>query len=299
MPDWKRNRSRVVRPESATELLCPELLADPFVDRAQLNELLRDPSPLADAEPAPPYRPHFDHDDPMPRHRPDPAEPVDRESRAARVAKLAGLTVAIVALCGAVVAASHAAGRDRSRIKPERPVAGSMSGAHALIGFDDVASYLGGSGTEDGARSGLPEVTTAAPRTGEDAQPRQATPDPTSTATTTTSSETATELDTVRAFYDTVVADPTQALSMLGPDLLDSGSDQLIRSWESVTSVTLHELRAEADGMVRVVVTMVREDDHRVRMTQLLSLSTPSGPISEAKLLSSQRTSVTQESPGG
>lgn len=288
MPDWKRNRSRVVRPESATELLCPELLADPFVDRAQLTELLRDPSPLADAELAPPYRPYFDHDDPMPRHRPDPAEPVDRESRAARVAKLAGLTVAIAVLCGAVVASSHAAGRDRGRIKPERPVAGSMSGAHALIGFDDVTSY----------RSGLPEVTTAAPRTGQDAQPRQGTPDQASTATT-TSTETATEFDTVRAFYDTVVADPTQALSMLGPDLLDSESDQLIRSWASVTDITLHELRAEADGMVRVVVTVVRKDDHRVRMTQLLRLSTPSGPISEAKLLSSQRTSVTQESTGG
>lgn len=277
-----------------SELLSPDLLADPHVQVEYLADLLRDPTPLAELPPPPPFRPVDEHGDPVPRHRPDPEEPVEQESALARSARLAGLAVAAAALCAAVVAASHAAEEVRGKPRPER-AAVSLTGAHALAGFDrsELPREVATTGSDAPATSDAPTPSETAV-----AQERIAPPaDEPATSTATSTPEDA--LETVRSFYQAVAADPLDALDMVSPDLLTTEQDDLVASWERVNRVTLHDLRVEPDGMVRVVLTMIGDGEEQVRMTQLLRLDAPTGLISEAKLLSAHRTSGTSASTGG
>lgn len=271
MPVWKRRPHRVVKPESLSDLLCPELMADPMVHHEELAELLRDPSPLALLTPLPPPPPYFDHDDPVPHHRVDPTEPVEREGMVARLAKLTALGIALVMLCGAVMAAALLAkgGHDITTSRPDAAPTSSMTGVRALIGFATGERH-----TEQSTESAF--------------RPGSSTPLPT-----------ADETATVKEFYRLIDEQPGAAVGLVSPTLLDSDPGELVRSWESVREITLHEVRSEPEGMVHVVLTMVLAGERPVRMTQMLGLASPNGPITEVRLLSSQRTSGTDAGTGG
>lgn len=297
MPVWKRRPHRDVRPESAADLLCPELMADPMVDHDGLTELLRDPSPLAMVTSLSPRPPRSYYDEQVPRQRADPVEPVGEESVVARLAKLAALGMAMAMLSGAVVAAALIAQAEQGTT-PGRGAAAArgstMTGVRALIGFDatgDPAHRPAGTVTGEHR---APDVTRAPATTDGAADSSSAPP-----SATIGGAPPRTRAATVEAFYRLVDQKPGEAIGMLSPQLLDSNPDELVRIWDSVREITLHEVRPEPDGMVRVVLTMVRAGERPVRMTQLLGLATPNGPITEVKLLSSQRTSATTTANGG
>ncbi|MGH3520351.1 MAG: hypothetical protein ACRDQ7_23800 [Haloechinothrix sp.] len=289
------------KPESVAEFLCPELLADPMIDHDALNDLLRDPSRLAVSDqPDPPPPRYLDSDATVPAHRPDPAEPVEQGSVLGRVSKLAGLAVAMAVLAAAMVAASMTSEANRTRADDEQARSlphTSLTGVRALIGLP---------GPDPPPRS-PPSRTPATHAEDTTASPPDATaesgwasrPD-TSPPPTSTTPERVTKIQAVQEFYRWVAANPEHALIMVSPNLRDSGSEDLVRIWRTVRDITVHEVREEPSGMVRVVVTMIRDNDEQVRMTQLLGVdSGPSPLITEARLLSAQRTSVTQASTGG
>ena len=122
MPTFGRQRhgQRTLTPTRIEDFLCEELLADPMVDVDELNDLLRDPSPLA----------IFDHDDQADADDEPPGEP---ESPTARAAKLAGLAIALAVLCGSILTAvfldRHRAATGEAR--PQRQI----TGIAALAGF--------------------------------------------------------------------------------------------------------------------------------------------------------------------
>ncbi len=227
-----------------------------MIDHAELDDLLRDPSRLAVEDAPARGRARA--------RRPDPTEPIEQESLTARMAKLAGLIVAVAMLSGALVTAAlsaesprHGPGDLRARSLPSA----SLTGVHALLGVTSIEP-----GDPEGVASTQPSRWPRLP----ERQP----PDP---------------VRTVRDFYASVRSAPERALTMVSPELIDSGSELLVRSWRTVRDVTLHEVSAEESGMVRVVVTLLRDGGRQVRMTQLLGVSDDATPlISAARLLSAQ-----------
>lgn len=273
----RARRRETRRPASISEVLCEELLADPMVDVDELNDLLRDPSPLRVPDPPEPEDYDLELDDP--------------EGTLARVARITGLVVAVGLLCGAVVAASALRG-DRITDQPSFSAssAAGITGVRALVGF-----------TTDEPRRSKPSVSTAA---GPDGGPK-ATSGGTDGADGAGASapqqdtkngdnaalDDAEMLAAARAFYDKVGGDTPGALSMLRSDLLGSDPSDLERAWRSVRAVEVRQLSVEPDGMVRGVVSIARKDGQLYRVVQLLRIEgTPTPTITEARLLSSQRT---------
>lgn len=116
---WQRRGQRTLTPTRIEDVLCEELLADPMVDVDELNDLLRDPSPLS----------IFDDDQADADDEP-PGEP---ENTRGRAAKLAGLAIAVAVLCGSILTAvfldRHRAATGEAR--PQRQI----TGIAALAGF--------------------------------------------------------------------------------------------------------------------------------------------------------------------
>lgn len=116
---WQRRGQRTLTPTRIEDFLCEELLADPMVDVDELNDLLRDPSPLA----------IFDDD----QADADDEAPGEPENATARAVKLAGLAIAVAVLCGSILTAvfldRHRAATGEAR--PQRQI----TGIAALAGF--------------------------------------------------------------------------------------------------------------------------------------------------------------------
>lgn len=258
----RASAGRSSKPACIEEFLGPELLDDPMVDRDELNDLLRDPSPLIPPEP------------PEPEYEPAPELP---ESAARRIAKLAGLVTALAMLCGAVVAATYL---DRQRAAEEtatfRPV--HITGTRALVGFTPTPPAPAETMLTSAAAGG--EAPQPGTPVGSDAGVEPS-PYPTDPA------------DFAEEFYRCIGPRPRDAISMLGANLRAGQSAELEHAWRIVRKVDVHELRIEPDGMVRAVVTMTTSDDERFRLTQLLRIDDgPPQAITEARLLSSRHVPV-------
>lgn len=273
----KRARRRETsRPASFREVLCDELLADPMVDVEELDDLLRDPSPLMVPEPEP---------------EPEDDEPAEPEGVLARTSRIAGFVTALALLCGAVVAASVVHGRpaDTQRQAHGTSSAPWITGVRALVGFD----------TDDSPHS-KPSVSAPissphpATRTSERATDTSATTAPEAAEDWREEASTALDgadaLREARTFYGYVARDPDAALRMLEADLVGSDPGDLVRAWRTVRSVEVRELSTGDGGMLRAVVAMTRDDGQRFLVTQLLRIEDSASPtITEARLLSSQR----------
>lgn len=267
------------------DVISDEILADDLVDAAYLREVFREPRRYL---PPPTRR----------RKRRDPKPPREPESPVARRAKLIALIIATALLAGAVAAAATIADEPSSpdSMPAERPV---VSGAAALGGF-----VLPARSTTPAERPS-PTTDTAAEATTDQravAEPVERTPDPTPSGdgTPTTRSLEASDttpageppggLATVREFYTLMADSPSDALALLDPALASDGGEGLLRSWSGMDVVRVDELREEADGKVRAVVTMIPHDGEPLRVTQLLRLTEgPGSLISDATLLSTDR----------
>lgn len=257
----RASAGRSSKPACIEEFLDAELLDDPNIDRDELNDLLRDPSPLIPPEP------------PEPEAEPAPELP---ESAAMRIAKLAGLVTALAMLCGAVVAATFL---DRQRAAEEtatfRPV--HITGARALVGFIPSRQATAA------AANSLPPSAAGgeAPQPGTQSEQSAAYPhDPTEFAD---------------EFYSSIGPRPADAIGMLGENLRAGQSAELAHAWGTVRKVDVHELRVEPDGMVHAAVTMTTSNDERFRLTQRLKIDEgPPPAITEARLLSSRHVPVNE-----
>ena len=235
------------------------------------------------------------------------------ESVLARRCKQTGLLVAFTLLISAVIAAAVLAE------EADRHYAGQERARHAITGVEALGAFTvrqshspeAGRGTPATAAA-VPDVDTQAPSSPA-AEPAPATHH--NATDTSTSAEAATssagttrdsriaprtgsasqqptsqapgKLDTVRRFYRLMATAPSDALGMLGPNLLGDGPGNLLDAWRALEDVRVHKLSLRADGSVLAVLTMSRPDGQRVRVTQVLRFAGEQ-IIDHVQLLSAQ-----------
>lgn len=232
---------------------------------------------------------------PRPRTKRHPEPRREPESTLSKVAKLAGLTTAASLLIGAVVASSALSRQQPAEIRAASPAPPQITGAAALGGFLPGAADVPPSSehtSRSTSRSTTPSSSSRTP-----AAQTQRDDTPTSTAQSTGSTTTTTVTDgqkvaMVEQFYRSMVSsNPADALALLAPDLVGDEPGDLLRAWGSMSEVDVNDVQVQPDGSVRAVVTMVRHDGVRLRVTQVLSVATKdSGTIiTRALLLSAQQ----------
>ncbi|QFU93867.1 hypothetical protein YIM_43665 [Amycolatopsis sp. YIM 10] len=267
------------------DVVPPEMLADPLVDRAHLEEVFAAPERFL-PEPVP---------DPVPERPPRPPEapPHEPESRFARRSKLFGLLGAAALLTGSIAAAAML--RDRPpehSVGTVQPAEAGITGAAALGGFAIPAprgqALTGPTLPATSETTSTGQTTTS---TG-DTTAAQVVPGTVSPAAGTSTSTPVSKRELVERFYRQVDVDPGGALSMLTGTLAGQQPGDLVRAWTAMDSVHVENVREQADGSVLAVVTMFGDDGRQLRITQQLWFSgVDGGLISEARLLSAQHTS--------
>ncbi|MBN6036445.1 hypothetical protein [Amycolatopsis sp. 195334CR] len=268
------------------DVVPPEMLADPLVDRAHLEEVFAAPEKFL-PEPVP---------EPVPDREPrqPDAPPHEPESRFARRSKLFGLLGAAALLTGSIAAAAML--RDRP---PEhsagtvQPAEAGITGAAALGGFA-IPAPRGPAPT----MPKLPATSETTTSTGQSTTTTggttaaQVVPGTVSPAAGTSTSTPADKRALVEQFYRRVDVDPGGALSMLTDALAGEQPGDLVRAWTAMDSVHVESVREQADGSVLAVVSMFGDDGRQLRITQQLWFTGPDGGlISQARLLSAQHTS--------
>lgn len=291
MHDWRPSGRE---PTSAIEDdIHHEIRANDLADGEDLDECARQPRRYLPPRPLRKRK--------RERNRPQPV----REGKLARRAKLGALLLVTALLATSLVVAAALAHSTESNATAS-PAEIRITGTAALGRFT-VPDGTNGTSFES-HQSHTASSAPTLPATGATAEqkPRSATGAATEPANTTDfegdtpksahaeigDSRTATDrptdrLSTVRTFYDLVDTSPDEALALLDPALREEDRDFLLQSWQSLTSVQVHDVREESDGNVRVVVTMNYSDGRRVRLTQLLALTGGTETlISDATLLS-------------
>ncbi|MFD2421502.1 hypothetical protein [Amycolatopsis pigmentata] len=215
------------------------------------------------------------------RRVPPPREP---EGRLAKAAKLAGLTTAASLLVGAVVASSLVTRTRSDQTARPNPVPPPITGAAALGGF-----ALQGNGRPLREESRPPAATTPAqiPVTG--ANP----PAPSSSPASATKAPDRPDdgVDLVKQFYQRMASQrPQDALAMLSPEVAGDQPGDLVRAWSSMSKVQVDTAKVQPDGSVIAVVTMLRQDGARLRVTQQFGLTGDGDTvISRVVLLSAEQ----------
>lgn len=218
-----------------------------------------------------------------PRRRATP--PREPEGRLAKVAKLAGLTTAASLLVGAVVASSLVTRTRTDQTPRPNPAPPPITNAAALGGF-----ALQGTG-----RPARDEPRPPAPTTSAQLPVVEPTPAPSSSSssssTSTVRDRTPDRLDLVREFYQRMGSQrPQDALAMLAPEVAGDQPADLVRAWSSMSKVELDQARVQPDGSVIAVVTMLRADGARLRVTQQFGVTSASDTmISRVVLLSAEQ----------
>jgi hypothetical protein len=201
-----------------------------------------------------------------------------------------------------VVAASLARAGSDEAATPAEPL--MITGAAALGGFTYPGSASPAGDTEATPTSDAGAPVTDAPtrvangsteshsedhpvREVAQVGPQEQTPLDTSEAPETTANPPVDPSEVVHRFYELVQSDPDRALDLLGPSLAADAREQLLTAWRSLTGIRVVHVNEQADGSVRVVVTMIPERGAPVRLTQRLAFATaPEVLISDVTLLS-------------
>ncbi|WP_158881103.1 hypothetical protein [Amycolatopsis anabasis] len=260
-----RRKPGVVRAE---DVLAPELLDDPMVDREYLAQVFRDPRKFL---PPPRVTPA--------KTKPEPAR--EPEHPVAKWTKLAGLVLSAGLLAGAIAVAST---------KQQNTTAPRASWAASLDAFALPADATPRPG--NGAAAAAPPATKtpgAAPTTAANrpAAPAQPT---TSAPATPEAKDAADKVAAVRNFYRVLDERPRDALSLLDPVLTRTQADSLVAAWSGMDKIRVVDARPQPDGSVLAVVTMVQHDGVHLRITQSLSMAADApGMITEVRLLSAER----------
>lgn len=216
------------------------------------------------------------------RRVPPPREP---EGRLAKAAKLAGLTTAASLLVGAVVASSLVTRTRSDQTARQNPAPPPITGAAALGGF---ALQGNGRPLHEESRPPAAMPPTKVPTTG--ANP----PAPSSLpvdADAPTRDHVDDRVDLVKQFYQRMGSQrPQDALAMLSPEVAGDQPGDLVRAWSSMSKVQVDVARVQPDGSVIAVVTMLRQDGARLRVTQQFGLAGDGDTmISRVVLLSAEQ----------
>ncbi|WP_089300159.1 hypothetical protein [Haloechinothrix alba] len=275
-------------PRSTVELLDPELHDDPWIDHGELDALLRDPTVLATT--ASPTR---DDATGTEGSRPEGAQPETAQpgGTITRAVKLAGLVVATALLCGAIATAPALVDASPEPARTATLDAGTATGMRALLAT--AAPPLGDATAGASPSTGNPEPISpdsATDRATDRApQPSQREQEAGSTAADSPPSAE----DVVRTFYDRVATDPEGAIAMLTDEVVEASIEPSRASrahiWRTASDLEVHELRIQSDDVIRALVTLTDPTGARLRLDQLLHVSTEPEPrITEVRLLSSQ-----------
>ncbi|AXB46917.1 hypothetical protein [Amycolatopsis albispora] len=267
------------------DVVPPEMLADPLVDRAHLEEVFAAPEKFL-PEPVPEPEPE------RPAARPE-SPPPEVESRFARRSKLFGLLGAAALLTGSIAAAAMLRDRppEHSGIGTAPPVESAITGAAALGGFA-IPAPRAPAPTEPTlpATSANSSTSQSGSTTTGDTSTAPVVPSTVSPAAGTSTSTPLGKRELVEQFYRQVDVDPSGALSMLTGALAGDQPGDLVRAWTAMDSVHVETVREQQDGSVLAVVTMFDDDGRQLRITQQLWFAA-GGLISEARLLAAQHTS--------
>lgn len=294
------------------DVLTVDLPDDGFVDREYLGRVFADPQKYLTPRPI------------QARREAERALQRQSESVLARRCKQTGLLVSVTLLITAVVAAAVLAGGPKHPQVQPADAADGITGVEALGAFTVTRHPSADTQQQTPTNSTTPETpvnnaapsptrtTTREPEPSRTTQHNQPAADDAATsaaasgttgenaAGTTTSraepsriepsatptTEPSDKLDAVRRFYNLVTTSPVEALGMLAPALLDGGPGKLLDAWQSLDDVRIQKLSERPDGSVLAVLTMLRPDGQRVRVTQVLHFA--GDAIDHVQLLSAQ-----------
>ncbi|MBA0124808.1 hypothetical protein H0B56_04565 [Haloechinothrix sp. YIM 98757] len=196
--------------------------------------------------------------------------------------------LATALLCGAVTASPALVNASSEPARTATLDAGTATGIRALLGTaapppGDTAGDVS-PGTADPAPDSPGSATN--PATDRAPQPpRRGQESGSATADSPQSAE-----DVVRTFYDRVPTDPEGAIAMLTDEVVEA-SIETSRGhvWRTASDLEVHELHVQSDDVIRALVTLTDPTGARLRLDQLLRVSTEPEPrITEVRLLSSQ-----------
>lgn len=268
-------------------------------------------------------------DDAAARHaaEPDDAEPAaapasaDGRFRAlANAGRAAGIGVGVLALCGAVGAASVITARHHpSTASAAVRQASVITGAHALRP-DEVAASLPGAhssaSTTGPAPTATPTTTPHRPRghaaagnppsttNSHHSASEPSTTQPTTAARSATAPASATAAqpttraeqptDVVSRFYRLLGSKPSSAAKLLNPRLLGSGMPDFVDAWRHTRDIHVESVAQRSRDTVEAVVRVLSPDGSWLQLHQLVTLSGGDGQgrlpvIEHVKLLSAQR----------
>ncbi|GAB2752019.1 hypothetical protein [Amycolatopsis magusensis] len=263
------------------DIVPPDILADPLIDRAHLEQVLAAPEK---------FLPKPVHQAVAEPERP-PQEP---ESRFARRSKMLGLLGAAALLTGSIAAAAMLRDRppEHSGLGVTQPSDAGITGAAALGAFA-IPSPRGPSATGPT----LPATSETTPVTQPGTSPAgnpvaPVVPEAVTPAAGTSTSAPASKRELVERFYRQVDVNPSGALKMLTGAVAGEQPGDLVRAWSAMDSVRVESAREQPDGSVLALVTMLDDDGRQLRITQQLWFTgADGGLISQARLLSAQHTS--------
>lgn len=211
--------------------------------------------------------------------------PREPEGRLAKAAKLAGLTTAASLLVGAVVASSLVTRTRSDQTARPNPVPPPITGAAALGGFALQGSVKPLHEEPHPPATALPSQL---PGAGPTQTVSSSSP---SSATSPVHGLTDDKVDLVKQFYQRMASQrPQDALAMLSPEVAGNQPGDLVRAWSSMSKVEMDQAKVQPDGSVIAVVTMVRQDGTRLRVTQQFGLADAGDSmISRVVLLSAEQ----------
>ena len=219
---------------------------------------------------------------------PDDDDAIEHRGWLARGAKLAGLALGSLALCGSMIAAATLTHHRTPTAAPKTATTTVLTGVGALRP-DTVAAQLAGkrvtvptsapnvaSGRAVGTIVGSAPATTP-PMTVQAPAPDQQNGSPTAA-------------QLVRAFYQLVRTDPSQASMLIDPALLGSSTNGFDQAWNSVSQIDIESIQQVSSDSVQAVIRILQPDGTWIRAVELLTVTDGSSPLIDgAELLSAQR----------
>lgn len=247
---------------------------------------------------------------------PEAVAPGSGTSALGSAARATSIGVGVLALCGALGAASLiSAQREPANRAPEVQSASALTGAHALRP-DEVASRLpAGRPGAAGSPAATQHVAGAQPSTGTsapaaagsgaastqsagdagtvDSSPLASTGTaPTAGTAAPSQQEDSGPADVVGRFYRLLGTQPSGAAALLDPQLLGSGLPDFVASWSQARAVDVEQVTQRSSDTVEAVVRVLRPDGSWLRLRQLVTLAGGKGDvpvIEQVRLLSAQR----------
>lgn len=221
---------------------------------------------------------------------PDDDDAIEHRGWLARGAKMAGLALGSLALCGSMVAASTLTHHRTPTAAPKTATTTVLTGVGALRP-DTVAAQL--AGKRIAAPTSPPMQIVAGGRAvGTIVGSAPATPPPTTVQVPAPDQQkgSPSAAALVRAFYQLVRTDPSQASALIDPTLLATDTIGFDQAWNSLSQIDIESIQQVSSDSVQAVIRMLEPDGTWLRAVELLHVTDGSSPLIDgAELLSAQR----------